>query len=85
MAREATEHRLGWLGTGRMGSALVRRLLAAGCEVTVYNRTRAKAEPLAAAGAVIASSAAELADRDIVFATVGTPQDLWTRCSGRLA
>ena len=76
MAREATEHRLGWLGTGRMGSALVRRLLAAGCEVTVYNRTRAKAEPLAAAGAVIAGSAAELADRDIVFATVGTPQDL---------
>ena len=76
MAREATEHRLGWLGTGRMGSALVRRLLAAGCEVTVYNRTRAKAEPLAAAGAVIAGSAAGLADRDIVFATVGTPQDL---------
>ena len=59
-----------------MGSALVRRLLAAGCEVTVYNRTRAKAEPLAAAGAVIAGSAAGLADRDIVFATVGTPQDL---------
>ncbi len=76
MAREVTEHRLGWLGTGRMGSALVRRLLAAGCEVAVYNRTRAKAEPLAAAGAVIAGSAAELADRDIVFATVGTPQDL---------
>ena len=76
MAREVTEHRLGWLGTGRMGSALVRRLLAAGCEVAVYNRTRAKAEPLAAAGAVIAGSAAGLADRDIVFATVGTPQDL---------
>ncbi len=76
MAREVTEHRLGWLGTGRMGSALVRRLLAAGCDVAVYNRTRAKAEPLAAAGALIAGSAAELADRDIVFATVGTPQDL---------
>ena len=76
MAREGTEHRLGWLGTGRMGSALVRRLLAAGCDVAVYNRTRAKADPLAADGAVVAGSAAELADRDIVFATVGTPQDL---------
>ncbi|HEV3294289.1 MAG TPA: NAD(P)-dependent oxidoreductase [Streptosporangiaceae bacterium] len=76
MAREGTEHRLGWLGTGRMGSALVRRLLAAGCDVAVYNRTRAKADPLAADGAVVAAAAAELADRDIVFATVGTPQDL---------
>ncbi|HEY6279217.1 MAG TPA: NAD(P)-dependent oxidoreductase [Streptosporangiaceae bacterium] len=76
MAGEGAEHRLGWLGTGRMGSVLVRRLLAGGCEVAVYNRTRAKAEPLAADGAVIAGSAADLADRDIVFATVGTPQDL---------
>jgi 3-hydroxyisobutyrate dehydrogenase len=76
MARVVTEHRLGWLGTGRMGSALVRRLLAADCDVMVYNRTRAKAEPLAAAGAAIAGSAADLAGRDIVFATVGTPQDL---------
>ena len=76
MAREDTEHRLGWLGTGRMGSALVRRLLAGGCDVAVYNRTRSKAEPLAAHGATVVNSAAELADRDIVFATVGTPQDL---------
>jgi 3-hydroxyisobutyrate dehydrogenase len=76
MAREDTAHRLGWLGTGRMGSALVRRLLAGGCDVAVYNRTRSKAEPLAALGATIADSASGLADRDIVFATVGTPQDL---------
>jgi 3-hydroxyisobutyrate dehydrogenase-like beta-hydroxyacid dehydrogenase len=76
MAREDTEHRLGWLGTGRMGSALVRRLLAGGCDVAVYNRTRSKAEPLAELGATVVGSAAELADRDIVFATVGTPQDL---------
>ena len=76
MAGEGTTHRLGWLGTGRMGAELARRLLAADCDVAVYNRTRAKAEPLAAYGAKIANSAAELADRDIVFATVGTPQDL---------
>jgi 3-hydroxyisobutyrate dehydrogenase len=76
MARDDTGHRLGWLGTGRMGSVLVRRLLAGGCDVAVYNRTRSKAEPLAADGATIVDSAAGLADRDIVFATVGTPQDL---------
>ena len=73
---QGTMHRLGWLGTGRMGEALARRLLAADCDVAVYNRTRAKAEPLAEHGAKIVNSAAELADRDIVFATVGTPQDL---------
>jgi 3-hydroxyisobutyrate dehydrogenase len=76
MAGQGNGHRLGWLGTGRMGSELVLRLLAAGCDVAVYNRTRAKAEPLVARGAKIAGSAAELADTDIVFATVGTPQDL---------
>ncbi len=68
--------RLGWLGTGRMGTALVRRLLAAGCDVTVSNRTRAKAEPLAAAGATVVGTAADLAGTDICFVTVGTSQDL---------
>jgi 3-hydroxyisobutyrate dehydrogenase len=76
MASQGYQHRLGWLGTGRMGFALASRLLAAGCDVTVYNRTRAKAEPLAALGAKVVSSAADLADLDIVFATVGTPEDL---------
>ena len=76
MSRSGTELRLGWLGLGRMGSALVRRLLAAGCDVAVYNRTPAKAGPLAAAGAKVVGSAADLAVMDIVFVTVGTPQDL---------
>jgi 3-hydroxyisobutyrate dehydrogenase len=66
MAEHGDELRLGWLGTGRMGSELVQRLLAAGCDVAVYNRTRAK----------VVGSAGELGSRDIVFATVGTPQDL---------
>jgi 3-hydroxyisobutyrate dehydrogenase len=76
MAGQDGDCRLGWLGTGRMGAELVRRLLAAGCEVSVYNRTRAKAQPLAALGAKVVDSAADLASCDIVFATVGTSQDL---------
>ncbi|MEU5740686.1 NAD(P)-binding domain-containing protein [Streptomyces tendae] len=47
------------LGTGAMGTALVRAWLAAGHPVTVWNRTRARAEALAAQGATVAASAAE--------------------------
>jgi 3-hydroxyisobutyrate dehydrogenase len=82
MADRSAGHRLGWLGTGRMGVALVRRLLGAGCDVAVYNRTRAKAEPLAAAGATIAATSAELGAADIVFVTVGTSQDLMDALTG---
>ena len=66
---------LGWAGTGRMGYALATRLLEAGCDVAVYNRTRAKAEPLAELGATVVDSPAELADRDIVFTMVAGPED----------
>ncbi len=76
MTRTGLTLRLGWLGTGRMGSALALRLLAAGCDLTVYNRTKAKAEPLAARGAVIAETAADLGTADIVFVTVGSSDDL---------
>jgi 3-hydroxyisobutyrate dehydrogenase-like beta-hydroxyacid dehydrogenase len=67
--------RLGWVGTGRMGYALVSRLLEAGHDVAVYNRTRAKAEPLAQLGATIVDTPAELGDRDIVFTIVAGPTD----------
>jgi 3-hydroxyisobutyrate dehydrogenase len=66
---------LGWVGTGRMGYALATRLLEAGCDLAVYNRTRAKAEPLAELGAVVVDAPAELADRDIVFTMVAGPED----------
>ncbi len=69
------EKRLGWVGAGRMGHALVTRLLEAGCDVAVYNRTRAKAEPLAELGATIVDRPAELGDRDIVFTVVAGPGD----------
>jgi 3-hydroxyisobutyrate dehydrogenase len=67
--------KLGWVGTGRMGYALATRLLEAGCDLAVYNRTRAKAEPLAELGATIVGSPADLADRDIVFTMVAGPED----------
>jgi 3-hydroxyisobutyrate dehydrogenase-like beta-hydroxyacid dehydrogenase len=82
MADRSGGHRLGWLGTGRMGISLVHRLLGAGCDVTVYNRTRAKAEPLGAAGAKLTDSAAGLGSADIVFVTVGTSQDLIDALTG---
>jgi 3-hydroxyisobutyrate dehydrogenase len=66
---------LGWVGTGRMGYALATRLLNAGCDLAVYNRTRAKAEPLAELGANIVDEPVDLADRDIVFTMVAGPED----------
>jgi 3-hydroxyisobutyrate dehydrogenase-like beta-hydroxyacid dehydrogenase len=68
-------HRLGWIGVGRMGMPLVRRLLEQGCDVAVYNRTRAKAEPLTELGATVVDAPRELADREIVFSTVAGPDD----------
>src|SRR5260221_1625798 len=70
------DYRLGWVGTGRMGYAMAARLLKNGCDVAVYNRTRAKAEPLAEFGATLVATPAELADRDIVFTMVSGPEDL---------
>ena len=69
------DKRLGWVGAGRMGVALATRLLEAGCDVAVYNRTRAKCEPLAALGATIVDRPADLGDRDIVFTTLAGPSD----------
>src|SRR5215218_2026703 len=69
------DRRLGWVGTGRMGYALAGRLLEAGCDLAVYNRTRSKAEPLAELGAAIVDSPAGLVDRDIVFTMVAGPED----------
>src|SRR5262245_346261 len=68
--------RIGWIGTGRMGAAMARRLARAGNDVTVWNRTRAKAEPLAANGCAIADTIADLRGLDVVFTMVATSADL---------
>jgi 3-hydroxyisobutyrate dehydrogenase len=67
---------VGWLGTGRMGSMLVRRLLRAGSDVRVYNRTKSRAELLAADGAKVVDRAADLAATPVVFVMVGTSENL---------
>jgi 3-hydroxyisobutyrate dehydrogenase-like beta-hydroxyacid dehydrogenase len=82
MTQQADALRLGWLGTGRMGSAMVRRLLARGCYVMVYNRTAAKAAPLVELGARAAGSIHDLAGCDIVFTMLGTPEDLIEAVTG---
>ena len=58
-----------------MGVALATRLLEAGYDVAVYNRTRVEGEPLAELGATIVDQPAELADRDIVFTMVAGSAD----------
>jgi 3-hydroxyisobutyrate dehydrogenase len=68
--------KLGWIGIGRMGYEMALRLAKAGCDLTVYNRTRAKAEPLAKHGAKIADEVAELAGCDVVFCMVAAYADV---------
>ena len=68
--------KLGWIGAGRMGYEMARRLAKSGCDITVWNRTRAKAEPLAKDGAKIANGLPELAGCDIVFCMVSTYDDV---------
>ena len=76
------EQRIGWVGAGRMGFALAERLLQAGVKLSVYNRTRAKAEPLATLGATVVDSIADLADCELVFTMVSESKDLLEVISG---
>ena len=76
MASTETPLSIGWIGVGRMGFELASRLIKAGHDVTVYNRTRAKAEPLAELGARIVDRPVDLADRDVVFSIVSASKDL---------
>jgi 3-hydroxyisobutyrate dehydrogenase len=67
---------IGWIGIGRMGYEMAAMLAKGGADVTVWNRTRSKAEPLAAYGAKVADKLTDLADRDIVFCMVSTWDDV---------
>jgi 3-hydroxyisobutyrate dehydrogenase len=70
------KQKIGWIGMGRMGSPMAERLLKAGHDVSIWNRTRSKAEPLAAKGGKIVDKLADLASVDVLFSIVSTGKDL---------
>ncbi len=81
--------RVAILGLGTMGAGMAKNLLGAGFAVTVYNRTRAKAEPLAANGARVAASPADAAhDADVILSMLSdetASRSVWTGPDGALA
>jgi 3-hydroxyisobutyrate dehydrogenase len=76
MAVDMEQHKLGWIGIGRMGYAMAERLAKAGSDISVWNRTRSKAEPLAKSGAKVVNALTDLAGCDIVFTMVSTGKDV---------
>src|SRR5438045_725421 len=74
-AAKSDRRTIGWIGTGRMGFALASRLLEHGCDLSVYNRTRAKSEPLATRGARLVDRPVDLSDRNIVLTSVAGSKD----------
>ena len=71
-----TEHHIGWLGTGRMGSVMAARLISDGAALTVWNRTASKTAPLVELGATRADTMTDLGRCDIVFTMVTSSPDL---------
>lgn len=71
--------RIGWIGTGVMGASMCGHLMRAGFAATVFNRTKAKAEPLLASGAAWAENPRAVAEAsDVIFTIVGYPNDVRT-------
>ena len=68
--------KIGWIGMGRMGFPMAERLLKAGYQVSIWNRTRSKAEPLAAKGGKVVDKLSDLADVEMLFSIVSTGKDL---------
>jgi len=78
MALSATTDRqkIGWIGAGRMGTPMAERLIKAGYDVAIWNRTRAKAEPLAKIGGRLVDHLSELKNVDVLFCIVAAGKDV---------
>src|SRR5262245_3313935 len=72
----AQNARIGWIGMGRMGYPMAERLLKAGYDVSIWNRTKSKAEPLAKVGGKVVDKLSELSGCDIVFSIVAEGKDV---------
>jgi len=70
------ELKLGWVGVGRMGYQMAERLLKAGQDVSIWNRTKSKAEPLTKLGGKVVDKLVDLAGVDILFSIVSEGKDL---------
>ncbi len=69
--------KLGWIGTGVMGSSMCGHLMDAGFDMTIFSRTKSKAQPLIDRGAAWADSPADVAKAsDVIFTIVGFPHDV---------
>jgi 3-hydroxyisobutyrate dehydrogenase len=68
--------KIGWIGVGRMGFQMAERLAKANYDITIWNRTKSKAEPLAKLGAKVVDKLADLAGVDMLFAIVSEGKDL---------
>jgi 3-hydroxyisobutyrate dehydrogenase len=76
MATQQNAQKIGWIGMGRMGAPMAERLVKAGHDVSVWNRTKAKAEPLQKLGAKVVDRLADLANVDVLFCIVATGKDV---------
>ena len=70
------KQKIGWIGVGRMGYPMAERLIKAGYDVSIWNRTRAKAEPLARGGGKVVPNLSDLKNVDVLFSIVSTGKDL---------
>ena len=77
--------RIGFIGLGNMGGAIARNLIAAGHDVTVWNRSPEKANPLVALGAKQAATPAEAAQGEVVHTMLADDKALEAVTLGRLA
>ena len=74
--------KIGWIGVGRMGAPMAARLLKAGYPVSIWNRTRAKAQTEELHGAIVVDAKAELAEVDVLFTMLSTGKDVIDVCFG---